>query len=366
MSTSDSGPVLESPYDSTTEADTAVSNYFDDSGGGGGGGDGDGNFDEYGDSSLGGSLDVPTQIEQGGAFTASGTARNNTGQEISGQFVLAGAGGGVGPIRLGAVQATVADGETVDLQFEVPRGALQLPPGKAEFGVVAFISSGSGTLATDTADIVEKGAGEEDQQDQDGQQGDGESEWGPVEFVQELPFGWNLYAQQHKTEDRTRFLVASKNSDGETIYLTKAGGISQQKVYFNSEDEIVAALQKYRERYESGEFEEGATPDPSQPRPSPEEIQADSAAGAGAGLLDAIVSGDSKAIVAGLAIAAVLLVRVLHSRGYIDKKQRRYATIGLAAGGGALALDYDLTRAAAGGVVALVGFWLYRHRGRFM
>lgn len=370
MATAD--PTLETPWDSQQEADAAVSNYFSEDGQAPNGGCPDGYVydaqqdacveeyvepepgasgddgcppdyeydpslnacvfvgeegaeenpyvDAFGESgTLSGSINAPDTLVTGAAQEISATITNSGDGAEEGQFVLAITDGQGDGYRLDSISTAIQPGETVTADYVVPQGSIQNAPGPAELVVVGFVTNGSGVVASKDVTVADAHSDETAEEQMGG--------WSTPYFIQELPYGWNLYGQDHEKKG-TRYIVAAKDSGGNTIYLTKSGGISDTPVYFTNPDDIVAALEAFAQKAENGEFEEGTLPDQSQPRPSPEELTQDIINGGGglAGLLGAVGGANGAAV--------VLLLGVFLARRYgkISSKQTRLAAVGIGVG----------------------------------
>lgn len=320
---------LETPYSTSGEADIAVANFF-------GGGEetteteDDGDLtDTYGASAIfTGTLDVGT-LAQGGAADVTATVSNDGTSEQAGTFGLAVTDGQGGAYRLDSVQASVGAGETITAEFAIPRGALGNPPGQYTMAVLAQTPAGSGVVVQKTVTVTgPNGEGGE------GEDGQGDPDWGDVYFLQELDFGWNLYGQDHTSEERTRYIVSAKNSEGSVIYLNGSGGITASVFFFDTLEAVAQALARFAQRMDGGEYDDGEMPDPSQPRPTVEELQQavieDSGLLGGGGLF-----GTGIGVIDGGVILALVAVVAMNQTGRLSDKNSMYAAGVL---GGALVL----------------------------
>jgi hypothetical protein len=280
---------LETPYSSQNEADRAAANYL---AGGGGGDDGDGgrqqeddregggSEDPNGQSPLNGAIDAPGQVAQGEAFAAVGALENPMRENVSGTVIFGVSDGEGKYFPLARKQFSLQPGGSVGKEFQVSRGATrEVPAGNRDFALLADAGRSSG-LVTKTSVEVQQAAGQKDRgQGRDGRgrdggsgRGSGDSAWGEAQHVQELPYGWHLYAQEHGSKDKTRYIIAAKNSNGEVIYLDKDGSVTNSPAYFTSAQEVQSALEAYAKRVENGNVPEENQPDPTQSRPSPGQV----------------------------------------------------------------------------------------------
>lgn len=243
---------VESPYDSTRDADDAYWAWVDQSEDGGG----EGGAEES--DGFTGSLSMPPNLEVGQSFDATASVENTTSEALSGRFVLVWFEGDSPQVISGPIEQRVAGDDSVELTFQVDRGMLQAE-GETTFHVYST-NDAPGSVATDTRTIGSGGSGTQ------------ESEWGESEYVQELRYGWHLYLQEHLEEDKVRYIVAGKNGDGQVIFLNDRGKTQEDPHYFSSTEDVRAALEMYRENEEAGNPGSGGAADPAASRPSTEAI----------------------------------------------------------------------------------------------
>jgi hypothetical protein len=281
---------LESPYSSEREADRAAANYQgsrqQDGGGGdqqqGSGREGGGSKSPGGQSPLNGAIDAPREVKQGEAFAAVGALENPKQENVSGTIIFGVSDGQGKYFPLGRKQFSLQPGASSPKEFQVPRGATsEVPAGSRDFALIADSGRYSGVVAKTGVNVQQgegggQGRGRGGQGDGRGEggsgRGSGSSKWGEAQHVQELPYGWHLYAQEHGSKDKTRYIIAAKNSNGEVIYLDKDGSVTNSPAYFTSAQEVQSALEAYAKRVENGNVPEENQPDPTQSRPSPGQV----------------------------------------------------------------------------------------------
>lgn len=330
--------VLETPYSSQSQADRAAANYAGESDGTGGGGGGGGGSQEDAPSSstLSGSIAAPSSIAQGEAFEAGASIQNDSDQAISGTAILGISDGQGKYFPLGRASIDISPGARQGVSFQVTRGSTSdVPTGDRDFAVFADVNRGSGKVAS-KAVTVEGGSGSGTEG------GDGsareKSNWGEAQHVQELPYGWQLYAQEHKTKDKTRYIIAAKNQAGEVIYLAEDGTVVKKPVYYTSAEEIQAAIQAFAKRAENGNVPQENQPDASQGRPSSGRVTRDadkrSRTGGVSGVLSPVLGPAGEGfggahLVAG-AVAGGGIYYLWKRRGDITKRQAQIAAGGVA------------------------------------
>lgn len=328
---------LETPYSSQQEADTAWANYTGSSDGSGSGDGGDTPGADDGSSALAGTVAAPETIAQGEAFDAGGRVENKTGNTVSGVVYLALDVDGW--VALARQDIDLQVGDQADLGYQVPRGATSdVPAGDTSIGLVFDSGDSQTSGVVDTKPItVEEGQAGDGTQGRDGSGGD--SQWGEAQHVQELPYGWQLYAQEHQSRDEVRYIIAGKNENGEVIYLAKDGTVVRSPEFYSTAEEVQAALEAYAQRMENGEVPPENQADPSQSRPSPGQVTQDANAqeSGATGFLSPILGpsgqgfGGSHVIVAAVVFGGVYYL--WQRRGTLSRRQ---AYIALAVTGGVL------------------------------
>jgi hypothetical protein len=114
---------------------------------------------------------------------------------------------------------------------------------------------------------IEKGQ-PPDEGDAPGSGEDGKSQW--TQWTQVgREAGWTILKRDHKSENRSQWVVGSKDQAGENIYLNDAGEVVREQYLFESEEAVEAAILAYIEGVENGDVPPedqptGASPDPSE------------------------------------------------------------------------------------------------------
>jgi len=133
------------------------------------------------------------------------------------------------------------------------------------------------------------------------------SAWGGASTTDSLGSGWHLYRQEHRTDDKTRYFVAGRNSGGNLIYLTAGGGVTTSPTPLPSEQDAREAFQGWKEDAQSGNVR---GPDPGADRPGEDEIERNApepgGGGSGGGLLSLLLLGGGAAVIIALVTGVVL------------------------------------------------------------
>lgn len=247
---SDGSEPLEADWQTQTQANDAYWNWVGDGGGeaGGEGGDQGEPTETTESASLSGSLDAPDEVQRGSSFTAEGSVSNDGERAVSGRIVLAvETPDGQQPFAaLSEGRAFSLDaGESTTIEFEAVSGALGVEPGEHTLITYAAVDGSreaTGRVGSAGVTVVERG-GETDEE---------QSEWGEAYHIEELPYGWHLYGQDHKQEDRTRYIVTGQSNDDEVIFLDKDGTVSKEAVYYDSIEAVQRALEAFAQAVENG------------------------------------------------------------------------------------------------------------------
>lgn len=250
---------LEYNYDNSQAADAAYQAWVND----GAEGFDDGGAGKSQSTAWSGSLEAPDEIPRGEAFTASATVENTSSKELTGHFYLLffDAAGEPVPVAEGG-RESVGAGSSADVSFDVKRGNYTAEIGATDLHVYE-VESAPGIVASATVQTVEGAA-------------DTTDGWSTPQHVEDLPFGWYLFRQTRGDEER--FLVVGTNADGQRVYLASGGEVQHEAAFFDTIDEVAQALEAFANRMENGEVGPDHQPDPSQPRPAPDELADDAAA----------------------------------------------------------------------------------------
>lgn len=260
---------LDAPFDEAETADDTYWAYVEDGG----------NSDPSGEEAeiFDGSMELsPSQIDPGAQVTISATVENTADEEMYGAFYPA-LEDPESEEFYGIAQRqsdqTLGAGESADIEFQIERGVLDLPDG--EFDIYLMVD-GQDSGYVDVAQLTV---------------GDGASgssgAWSDAELWGELAYGWYLFGQVHSENGEERMMIGAYNTDGTLIYLHPDGTAEEgEPAYYETEEEVAAALEAYNERVQSGEQDEQYRADPTAPAPGTDEVTDDADNGGGlSGLL---------------------------------------------------------------------------------
>lgn len=213
-----------------------------------------------------GSLSVPEEYTAGEGFSASATVKMKADYSAATEsfaLVLYPPEGledlGTKGIPLARKQLKMTPDVTQELNYTIEAGTLGKAPSADYRLSVMALEAHPGEVAYQEPFAIsqpgeEKGDGS----------GDGSGKWAQAEKVRSLDYGWVLFTQKHKTEDRTRWFVAGKNSDGTVIYVAKGGEVQKGAdniAAFDTKEKALAAYRAWVERHENGETEEDEEPE---------------------------------------------------------------------------------------------------------
>lgn len=172
----------------------------------------------------------------------------------------------------------------------------------------------------DWLDTAEEGEREGDEYEDEDPRDDGEdghwTEWEQVDNIE----GWYIFESTHTVEDRSQYIAAGANEQGDTIFLAPGGEVQEEPHEFDTMDEVAAAVDAFNEALESGEGDHdeetqvptgdspasGTLPDaPTDSRPS----------GPLGGAIEA-VGGRGNAL--RIALVVLVLLAISEWRGYTD------------------------------------------------
>lgn len=315
---------LEAPYATINQADQAANAYFSNQGGGGGdggggggsGGDGDGDWGGLGEASgLSGSLQAPGAVAPGQAFQAPASITNNSGSQTSltARLMISFDESGSdlnGNWRLANQQVQLEAGGSAEFTYSVPNGTIPQADETVDLALLALGTSEAttGVVATTTLDITPGG---DERTPEDVTNG-----WGNSYYVQQLAWGWHLYAQDHEEQGKTRYIISGTTAESVNVYLGPEGFVHDVPKYFTSVDAISQALSAYQANVEAGEIPSERQPDESTTRPSPESVTQDvmdAASGPGGATVDNLLGQVESWHVA---VAAVVIGAAVYYRYY--------------------------------------------------
>ena len=156
----------------------------------------------------------------------------------------------------------------------------------------------------------------EDGDDQGGDdQGDESSQWGEWTKLNQAG-DWTLWGRDHKQEDRSQFILASKTSDGTPVYLQPDGTVGTEPHQYTSMEAVQQALDAYETRKQNGEIPEGQRPTGNSPSRSTINRSTNVKQGGPLGAAVEAVGGTTNAVLLG-GVAVAGLYYAEHE-GYID------------------------------------------------
>lgn len=261
--TEEGGPRPRADFDSQSQARQAFETWASELGGQ--------QSDRAQSEQYSGSLDAPDDVEFGQGFSVDATLQNETSSSQSGRFVL-GINTSRGFGRLDSQRQSFSPNEELSVRFEVSSTTSRLRPGDY---TLVLIEADQGTrIASSGVSVVEAG----ESGDGSGDSPTERSEWGEVERVRELGAGWFLFRQQHKSEQKVRWMVAGRRSDGTTIYLYPGGQVREDSPhFFQSRESAIEAFQTWRQRNRNGNTSDDETPSTAASSPTAQGVRRQSA-----------------------------------------------------------------------------------------
>ena len=245
------------------------------------------------DTATGG-LEVPESASAGQPFKIAFSLVSDIEAETTIKFGLSTQSG---IVPLGSKSLVFGAGEEISGSVDVPRGATSVAPG--EYPVVAFAMDSplEGIVASTRMQITEGNSG---------------PAWEAPEVVKELDHGWVLMQQVRKDGSETRFVVAAKNSAGQTVYLHPDGRARAEPYTYSEPEEIAEPMATYSERVENETVDENREADPTAGRPDVGDVNEDlgaydqhSIAGMASRIKSAVTSGPA---LIGLGMVGLVLV----------------------------------------------------------
>ena len=222
-----------------------------------GGEDGPGPGDDPTDSAngLNGSLDAPSEVEQGEPFTANYSISRDGIEEAAGRVAIA-FDDGEELIEIGHSQFNLGPNRTADEgSFETEQG-WSLPAGEYDLHLTVVTDEAEGVVDTDKITVAEVGDATDDG-------------WGDPEVVEELPHGWFLMAQPRiEGPEEVRFLLVGTREDGQEIYIHPDGKARPAGYTYATADKAATAYEQWVERHESGSTREDEIPSEEAGRPN--------------------------------------------------------------------------------------------------
>lgn len=280
---------LQDEFQSVGQADTTFYNWLEQNRQGDDDGGGDGGDDGPPSNVWSGSLDLPNEVRSQTSFTAEAEVRNTADSRVDSRFILMIEVEGQ-RYQMGSASTSAQAGGSSTLSFEVAGENFGVSAGDYPVMLAAVSPDAAAGIVADQSLTVTAADGS------DGD-GDGGGQWGEAQLVQELNYGWYLFAQEHTQQDSRRFMVAGKRSDGTMIYILPQGQTREEEPhFFDTADAALSAYERWVQRHQNDETSDDGTPSESAPRPESGEVTQDArdatsrVTGAITGVLDTVMS----------------------------------------------------------------------------